>query len=142
MRLLLKDVGDQTIVITGASSGIGLATARLAAGRGASVVLAARSAWIGAVEARIAPFDALVMPTVPVVAPRIADLAAFGASNLLILRNPTFINFLDGCALSLPCHRSGEAPVGLMLAGAGGRDRAILSIGRAVEQALRAAKDL
>ena len=108
-------------------------------------VLAARSAWIGAVEARIAPFDALVMPTVPVVAPRIADLAddaAFGASNLLILRNPTFINFLDGCALSLPCHRSGEAPVGLMLAGAGGRDRAILSIGRAVEQALRAAKDL
>ncbi len=40
----LKDVGDQTIVITGASSGIGLATARLAAARGARVVLAARSA--------------------------------------------------------------------------------------------------
>lgn len=104
-------------------------------------VLAARTAWIGAVEARIAPFDALVMPTVPVVAPRIdelADDAAFGASNLLILRNPTFINFLDGCALSLPCHRSGEAPVGLMVAGPAGRDRAILSIGQAVEQALRA----
>lgn len=44
MRLLPKDVGDQTIVITGASSGIGLATARLAAARGARVVLAARSA--------------------------------------------------------------------------------------------------
>jgi aspartyl-tRNA(Asn)/glutamyl-tRNA(Gln) amidotransferase subunit A len=105
-------------------------------------VLEARAAWIGAVEARIAPFDALVMPTVPVVAPRIdelADDAVFGATNLLILRNPTFINFLDGCALSLPCHRPGEAPVGLMLAGAGGRDRAILSIGQAVEQALRAA---
>lgn len=104
-------------------------------------VLAARTAWIGAVEARIAPFDALAMPTVPVVAPRIdelADDAAFGATNLLILRNPTFINFLDGCALSLPCHRPGEAPVGLMLAGAAGRDRAILSIGQAVEQALRA----
>lgn len=105
-------------------------------------LLAARSAWIAAVEARIAPFDALVMPTVPIVAPRIdelADDAAFGATNLLILRNPTFINFLDGCAVSLPCHRSGEAPVGLMLAGAAGRDRAILSIGRAMEQALRAA---
>ena len=105
-------------------------------------VLAARTAWIGAVEARTAPFDALVMPTVPVVAPRIDELtddAAFGATNLLILRNPTFINFLDGCALSLPCHRPGEAPVGLMIAGAGGRDRAILSIGQAVEQALRAA---
>jgi aspartyl-tRNA(Asn)/glutamyl-tRNA(Gln) amidotransferase subunit A len=105
-------------------------------------VLEARIAWINSVEARIAPFDALIMPTVPVVAPRIdelADDAAFGATNLLILRNPTFINFLDGCALSLPCHRPGEAPVGLMLAGAGGRDRAILSIGQAAEQALRAA---
>ena len=104
-------------------------------------VLEARASWIGAIEARIAPFDALVMPTVPVIAPRIDELAddvAFGATNLLILRNPTFINFLDGCAVSLPCHRPGEAPVGLMLAGAGGRDRAILSIGQAVEQALRA----
>jgi aspartyl-tRNA(Asn)/glutamyl-tRNA(Gln) amidotransferase subunit A len=105
-------------------------------------LLAARTAWIEAVEARIAPFDALVMPTVPVVAPRIdelADDAAFGATNLLILRNPTFINFLDGCAVSVPCHRSGEAPVGLMIAGAAGRDPAILSIGQAMEQVLRTA---
>lgn len=105
-------------------------------------VLAARAAWIDAVEARIAPFDALIMPTVPVVAPRIdelADDAVFGATNLLILRNPTFINFLDGCGVSVPCHRSGEAPVGLMIAGAAGRDRAVLSIGQAVEQALRGA---
>ncbi|MDZ4366235.1 MAG: amidase, partial [Afipia sp.] len=105
-------------------------------------VVTARAAWIGAVEARIAPYDALVMPTVPVVAPRIDELAedsAFGATNLLILRNSTFINFLDGCALSLPCHRPGEAPVGLMISGSAGRDRAILSIGQAVEQALRAA---
>lgn len=43
MTPVLKTVGDQSIVITGASSGIGLATARLAAGRGARVVLAARS---------------------------------------------------------------------------------------------------
>ena len=40
----LKNLEDQTIVITGASSGIGMATARLAAERGAQVVLAARSA--------------------------------------------------------------------------------------------------
>ena len=105
-------------------------------------VLAARAAWIDAVEAWIAPFDALVMPTVPVVAPRIdelADDAVFGATNLLILRNPTLINFLDGCGVSVPCHRPGEAPVGLMVAGVAGRDRAVLSIGQAVEQALRAA---
>jgi short-subunit dehydrogenase len=39
----LKRVKDQVIVITGASSGIGLATARMAAKRGARVVLSARN---------------------------------------------------------------------------------------------------
>ena len=39
----LKPLAEQVIVITGASSGIGLCTARMAAERGASVVLAARS---------------------------------------------------------------------------------------------------
>ncbi|QQR40648.1 SDR family oxidoreductase [Devosia rhizoryzae] len=40
----LKPLSQQTIIITGASSGIGLATARMAAQRGAKVVLAARDA--------------------------------------------------------------------------------------------------
>jgi len=39
----LKPLNEQIIVITGASSGIGLATAKLAAERGAKVVLAART---------------------------------------------------------------------------------------------------
>ena len=43
MPVKLKPVSDQVIVITGASSGIGLATAKLAAERGAKVVLSARS---------------------------------------------------------------------------------------------------
>nr|MBA3640017.1 SDR family NAD(P)-dependent oxidoreductase [Acidobacteriota bacterium] len=38
-----KKLSEQTIVITGASSGIGLATAQLAAQRGASVVLSSRN---------------------------------------------------------------------------------------------------
>jgi NAD(P)-dependent dehydrogenase (short-subunit alcohol dehydrogenase family) len=44
MKPRLKRLADQVIVITGASSGIGLATARRAAGRGAAIVAAARSA--------------------------------------------------------------------------------------------------
>ena len=105
-------------------------------------LLAARRRWIAQVEARLVPFDALLMPTVPMVAPRIDELVAsdeaYFAANGLMLRNPTLINFLDGCALSLPCHAPGEPPVGLMLAAAGGRDRELLALGLGVEQALRA----
>lgn len=43
MAVTLKPIDQQVIVITGASSGIGLTTARAAAERGAKVVLAARS---------------------------------------------------------------------------------------------------
>jgi len=100
-------------------------------------LLAARQRWVAQVQARIAPFDALLMPTVPQVAPPIAELerddARYAEANLLMLRNPTLINFLDGCALSLPCHCPCEAPVGLMLAAAGGADARLLALGLAVE---------
>ncbi|MGH9944263.1 MAG: SDR family oxidoreductase [Pyrinomonadaceae bacterium] len=43
MGVQLKNLSEQTVVITGASSGIGLVTAREAAKRGARLVLAARS---------------------------------------------------------------------------------------------------
>lgn len=105
-------------------------------------LLAERRRWIAAVAQRLAAAnaDTMVMPTVPVVAPRIADLEAddelYGKTNLLVLRNPTFINFLDGCALSVPCHRAGDAPVGLMLAAAGGHDARLLALGAAVEAVL------
>ncbi|MEO6920698.1 MAG: amidase [Collimonas sp.] len=103
-------------------------------------LIAARKQWIAAVEQRVARYDALIMPTVPIVAPAIAELEAsdeaYFAANGMILRNPSLINFLDGCALSLPCHAAGDAPVGLMLTGVAGQDRKILEIGLAVEAAL------
>jgi short-subunit dehydrogenase len=43
MKVNLKKLGEQVIVITGASSGIGLVTARMAAKAGAKLVLASRS---------------------------------------------------------------------------------------------------
>lgn len=105
-------------------------------------LLGDRRRWIAGVHQRLldANSDTLLMPTVPVVAPPIALLQdseeLYGATNLLMLRNPTLINFLDGCALSLPCHKPGEAPVGLMLAGVHGQDERLLSLGAAVEVAL------
>ena len=105
-------------------------------------LLQARTRWTASVERRIAGHDAMIMPTVPIVAPTLNELAdddAYYRANALILRNPTFINFLDGCALSLPCHAPGPAPVGLMLAAAGGRDRAVLALGMAMEGCLRQA---
>ncbi|AUA58032.1 Glutamyl-tRNA(Gln) amidotransferase subunit A [Achromobacter spanius] len=103
-------------------------------------LLDAREAWVAAVDHRIAGYDALIMPTTPIVAPAVADLVAsdeaYYAANGLILRNPTLINFLDGCALSLPCHAPGMAPVGLMISGSNGADRRILAVGLAVEALL------
>ncbi|NMG32884.1 amidase [Azoarcus sp. TTM-91] len=105
-------------------------------------LIAARRRWIAAVEARIAGFDALLMPTVPRIAPEIdllvRDEQAYFAANGLMLRNPTLINFLDGCALSVPCHDTGNAPVGLMIAAAGGSDRRVLALGQAIESVLAA----
>jgi aspartyl-tRNA(Asn)/glutamyl-tRNA(Gln) amidotransferase subunit A len=89
-----------------------------------------------------AEYDAILMPTVPCIAPRIADLEAtdeaYFAANAMILRNPSVINFLDGCALSVPCHFPGEAPVGLMIAGLAMQDESILNIGAAIESLLAA----
>ena len=103
-------------------------------------LMAARKRWIANVEARISGFDALLMPTVPQLAPPIETLvqeeSAYYRANGLMLRNPTLINFLDGCALTLPCQRPGAGPVGLMLAGGSGRDQQVLSLGLAVELAL------
>lgn len=100
----------------------------------------ARAEWIERVQARIAGFDALLSPTVPCVAPPIAQIAdddeAFFRLNALLLRNPSVVNFLDGCALSLPCPPAGDWPVGLMLWAGAGQDDVLLSLALAVEATL------
>jgi len=99
-----------------------------------------REQLIASMRVRAAEFDVLAMPTVPIAAPLIADLEQddelYHRLNLLVLRNPTLVNFLDGCALSLPCHREGDAPVGLMLARFDAADATVLRIGEAIEAAL------
>ncbi|WP_372526199.1 amidase [Piscinibacter sp.] len=103
-------------------------------------LLQARQHWIARVEQATVGFDALLTPTVPIVAPPIAELEAsddaFFAANALLLRNPSVVNMLDGCALSLPCHRPGEMPVGLMVWSSALRDDAVLNASLAIEAEL------
>lgn len=100
----------------------------------------ARAAFVAAMQEEVAAFDVLAMPTVPTIAPTIAELAeddeAFTRANLLMLRNPTLINMMDGCSISLPMHRQGEAPAGLMLSRVAGGDAALFTIAAAAEAAL------
>lgn len=103
---------------------------------------AARAEWIVQVGKALSGYDAMLMPTVPIVAPRtealLASDEAFFHANRLLLRNPALVNLLDGCALSLPCHRQGDLPVGLMIAGTARTDARVIAIGLAVERALSA----
>jgi aspartyl-tRNA(Asn)/glutamyl-tRNA(Gln) amidotransferase subunit A len=103
-------------------------------------LLAERKAWIARMDAALQGFDALLSPTAPIVAPRIAPLIAsddaFFATNALLLRNPSLINLLDGCALSLPCHREGDWPVGLMVWSTAMADDRVLGASLAIEAAL------
>src|SRR6266581_2117203 len=84
--------------------------------------------------------DVLVMPTVPRIAPPMEPLErsaeTFRLANGNMLRNTYLINFLDGCALTVPVHPSREAPVGLMVAGFSGEDERVLSAGLAIEAGL------
>jgi aspartyl-tRNA(Asn)/glutamyl-tRNA(Gln) amidotransferase subunit A len=103
-------------------------------------LLEARKSLIARATVRLAPYDAVVMPTTANTPPRIADLAddkAFAKANLLSLRNCTLINMIDGCAISLPCHREGEIPIGLMLAASGESDRRIFELAAAMEAVIR-----
>ena len=103
-------------------------------------VRAARKDWIKRVTLRMQGFSVLACPTVPTIAPTFAELESdesFGRINLAMLRNPTFANFLDGCAISLPCHETGSPPVGLMLMGRHGEDDAVFSIARAAAAILK-----
>jgi aspartyl-tRNA(Asn)/glutamyl-tRNA(Gln) amidotransferase subunit A len=99
-----------------------------------------RRVWINTVGQTIQGFDALLSPTVPMVAPPIAPLLAnddlFFATNALLLRNPALINLLDGCALSLPCHPLGGWPVGLMVWHGALADDRVLSASLRIEQTL------
>lgn len=103
-------------------------------------LLQLRDAYMQEIATVAAPYDAIVMPSVPCVAPTIAETEAGEESyfrwNFRIMRNNGLINFLDGCAVTMPCHEPGGAPVGFMVCGTAMSDRRILAVAAAIERAL------
>ncbi len=98
-----------------------------------------RAEFTRRVSDRLRKFDAVIMPTTPITAPPLAALAqgdAYVRANALVLRNPSIVNFIDGCAISLPCHEPGTAPVGLSLFGLRNTDRQLLAAAAALEPVL------
>jgi aspartyl-tRNA(Asn)/glutamyl-tRNA(Gln) amidotransferase subunit A len=96
-----------------------------------------RAAMIEGVRRRLDGFDAFICPTVPLVAPPLEvfdDDAEYARINVLMLRNPTVVNILDGCAASVPIQDGGEPPVGLMVAGLAGEDAEVLRIAAWIEE--------
>jgi aspartyl-tRNA(Asn)/glutamyl-tRNA(Gln) amidotransferase subunit A len=102
-------------------------------------LIQARARISTAIAQRTRAFDAVVMPTCPLIPPAVAEVedeAAYNRINLLLLRNPSVANFLDRCAISIPCHRPGDPPVGFMLMGERMGDRRLLATAAAAEAAL------
>ena len=99
-----------------------------------------RQSYIKEVTAAVAPFDAFLMPTAPCVAPAIREVEAsdedFFRWTMRIIRNVGVVNFLDGCAVTLPCHAPGTPPVGLSVCGPALADRHILAAALSVEGVL------
>ena len=100
-----------------------------------------RAEYMREVGVLAAPYDAMLMPTTPTIAPPIAEVDKSDEDyfrwNFRILRNVGVVNFLDGCAVSLPCHAPGSAPVGLSVFGAALSDARVLAAAAAIEGVLR-----
>lgn len=99
---------------------------------------ALRARFVAAMRQELEDFAALVAPTVPVIAPLISACQSddgYAANNLLALRNPSVVNLMDGCSISLPMNFEG-ARTGLMICAPSGNDRHILSLAKAVETRL------
>jgi aspartyl-tRNA(Asn)/glutamyl-tRNA(Gln) amidotransferase subunit A len=99
-----------------------------------------RPGFVRDVEHSLHGIDAMLLPTTPDTAPTIAEVVAsddrYIHFNSRMLRNTSLVNLFDGCALSIPCHEPGEAPVGLMIAAPADRDSQVLALGAAIEAAL------
>ena len=100
-----------------------------------------RREWICRTETALQGFDAVLCPTVPILAPEIEPLVAsddlFTKINAKLLRNTFLFNVLDACSFSLPCHEPGELAIGLMASAVNGCDAELAEVALAIEATLQ-----
>jgi aspartyl-tRNA(Asn)/glutamyl-tRNA(Gln) amidotransferase subunit A len=71
------------------------------------------------------------------VAPTIAAVEReFDRLNALVLRNPSRVNLVDGCAATVPMSGPDGLATGLMVMGRNGDDWAVLDAAEAIERVL------
>ncbi|MBL8687994.1 MAG: amidase [Rhodospirillaceae bacterium] len=102
-------------------------------------IMRIRHEMIGRARSITRPFDAVIMPTCPIVAPALDEVATpetFMQKNAMVLRNTSLFNFLDRCAITLPIQGPSEGPVGLMLVGEHGHDKRLIAAGLGIEAML------
>lgn len=104
--------------------------------------IAYRRFWIDQMNMILGDYDAVICPTAACIAPEIAPIVEgddehFFAINARILRNTGWVNALDGCAMTLPCHTPDSAPLGLQLVGAHAQDAHVVALARSVEKLLQ-----
>lgn len=98
-----------------------------------------RSRLVSLMDLSLGEVDALILPTTPIVAPRIAEISNsrdFNRANRLLLRNTAIANFFDLCAISLPMPAEGSLPSGLMIFARGGHDRELFRLAASIEKIL------
>jgi aspartyl-tRNA(Asn)/glutamyl-tRNA(Gln) amidotransferase subunit A len=96
-----------------------------------------RTALIAAMDARLAPFDVLALPTVAVIAPMIQPLVEsdelYTKANGLVLRNTMVANQFDLTSISVPMPGL-TLPAGFMLFARHGEDKRLLRIAAGIER--------
>ena len=104
---------------------------------------AERERLIAEFNSCLAPGELLAHPTVPQLAPPLVPLLLddelFDQTNALMLRNTLIGNFLDMCAISVPCGPDGSLPIGFQLAAPRHEDDRLLNAAMRLEQVIRVA---
>jgi len=95
---------------------------------------------VASANARLDKVDVLVSPTVPITAPKVADVEDpkdYSAANLMALKNTCIANLLGLCAITMPVGLDNVGiPVGLQLMARANNEEKLLSVALAFEEEL------